>query len=140
MVQLVFEEGGITHRIPVGDSLTLGRSSDNDVVLRDFSVSRHHARVEDGDGGLRIVDLKSMNGIRINEDFVTEGNFAVGDTLGIGNFDLHVEDAEGTDASGLTSATYMRPLSEFNQDYGLEGQPQGRASACSKSSLRWPRS
>ncbi len=124
MLELVFEDGGTTHRIPVRGSLTLGRSSDNDVVLRDFSVSRHHARVEDGAGGLRIVDLESTNGIRINEDFVTEGDFKVGDTLGIGNFDLHVENAEGTDVSSLTSATYMRPLSEFNQDYGLEGQPQ----------------
>jgi len=24
----------------------------------------------------------------------------------------------------LSSATYLRPLAEFNQDYGLEGQPQ----------------
>jgi len=124
MVELVFEDGGITHRIPVRGNLTLGRSSDNDVVLRDFSVSRHHARVENIDGGFRIVDLESTNGIRINEDFVTEGHFAVGDTLGIGNFDLQVEDAEAADVSGLASATYMRPLSEFNQDYGLEGQPQ----------------
>jgi len=124
MVEFVFDDGGTTHRIPVRGGLTLGRSSDNDVVLRDFSVSRHHARVEDGDRGLRIVDLKSTNGIRINEEFVTEGDFKIGDTLGIGNFDLLVVDSEITDASGLTSATYMRPLSEFNQDYGLEGQPQ----------------
>jgi adenylate cyclase len=124
MVELVFEEGGITHRIPVRDGLTLGRSSDNDVVLRDFSVSRHHARVEDTDAGFRIFDLESTNGIRINEDFVTEGGFKVGDTLGVGSFELTVEAGEGTDVSGLTSATYMRPLSEFNQDYGLEGQPQ----------------
>jgi adenylate cyclase len=124
MVELVFEDGGVTHRIPVQGSLTLGRSSDNDVVLRDFSVSRHHARIDGADGSLRIVDLESTNGIRINENFVTEGAFTVGDTLGIGNFDLQVEDAESTDGSGLASATYMRPLSEFNQDYGLEGQPQ----------------
>ncbi len=124
MVELVFEEGGVTHRVPVRDGLTLGRSSDNDVVLRDFSVSRHHARVEDTEAGFRIFDLESTNGIRINEDFVTEGGFKVGDTLGIGSFELTVEAGEGTDVSGLTSATYMRPLSEFNQDYGLEGQPQ----------------
>ncbi len=124
MVELVFEEGGLTHRVPVRDGLTLGRSSDNDVVLRDFSVSRHHARVEDTVAGYRIFDLESTNGIRINEDFVTEGDFKVGDTLGVGSFELTVEAGDATDVSGLTSATYMRPLSEFNQDYGLEGQPQ----------------
>ncbi len=123
MLELLFEEGGVTHRIPVRDGLTIGRSSDNDVVLRDFSVSRHHARVEESDGGFRVVDLDSTNGVRINEDFVPSGGFGAGDQLGVGSFELLVEGAD-TEASGLTSATYMRPLSEFNQDYGLEGRPQ----------------
>ena len=29
-----------------------------------------------------------------------------------------------SDTGGLSSATFLRPLSEFNQDYGLEGKPQ----------------
>jgi adenylate cyclase len=123
MLEFVFEEGGVTHRVPVRDGLTIGRSSDNDVVLRDFSVSRHHARVEEKDGELRVVDLDSTNGVRVNEDFVPAGSFAVGDRLGVGSFELLVEGADA-EASGLTSATYLRPLSEFNQDYGLEGRPQ----------------
>lgn len=124
MLELVFEDGGVSQRIPVRDGLTLGRSSDNDVVLRDFSVSRHHARVEERDGSFQLVDLESTNGVRINETFLPSGPFSVGDLLGIGSFELRVEAAEATDTSGLTSATYLRPLSEFNQDYGLEGQPQ----------------
>ena len=124
MLELVFEDGGVTHRIPVKDGLSLGRSSDNDVVLRDFSVSRHHAKVEEANGAYRIVDLESTNGIRINEDFVTSGDFKSGDLVGVGSFELNVEIGTTTDASGLNSATYLRPLSEFNQDYGLEGHPQ----------------
>jgi class 3 adenylate cyclase len=123
MLELVFEDGGVSHRVPVRDGLTLGRSSDNDVVLRDFSVSRHHARVDESDGKLHLVDLESTNGVRINEEFVASGVFAVGDLLGVGSFELRVEDA-ATDTGGLSSATYLRPLSEFNQDYGLEGKPQ----------------
>ena len=57
MLELVFEDSGVSHRVPVRDGLSLGRSSDNDVVLRDFSVSRHHARIEEKDGELRLVDL-----------------------------------------------------------------------------------
>lgn len=123
MLELVFEDGGVSHRVPVRDGLTLGRSSDNDVVLRDFSVSRHHARVDEKDGELYLVDLDSTNGVRINEEFVASGVFGVGDLLGVGSFELRVEDAV-TDTGGLSSATYLRPLSEFNQDYGLEGKPQ----------------
>jgi adenylate cyclase len=123
MMELVYEDGGVTHRVPARDGLTIGRSSDNDVVLRDFSVSRHHARVETAENGFRIIDLESTNGIRINDDFVRAGDFGIGDRLGVGSFELLVEGAE-TESSSLTSATYLRPLSEFNQDYGLEGRPQ----------------
>jgi adenylate cyclase len=125
MLELVFEDGGVAHRVPVRGGLSLGRSSDNDVVLRDFSVSRHHARVDETESGsFKLVDLESTNGIRINEEFVDEGDFTVGDLLGIGSFDLTVEDSESADTGSFSSATYLRPLSEFNQDYGLEGQPQ----------------
>ncbi len=123
MLELVFDDGDVTHRIPIRDGLTLGRSSDNDVVLRDFSVSRHHACVEEREAVFHVVDLGSTNGVRINDDFVESGAFTLGDRLGVGSFELLVEDT-ATDAAGLSSATYMRPLSEFNQDYGLEGRPQ----------------
>lgn len=123
MLDFVFEESGATHRIPVRDGLTLGRSSDNDVVLRDFSVSRHHARVDKKGEEFEIVDLESTNGVRINDDLVPSGSFVVGDRVGVGSFELLVESSED-EVSGLSSATYLRPLSEFNQDYGLEGRPQ----------------
>jgi adenylate cyclase len=123
MLEFVFEESGVTHRIPVRDGLTLGRSSDNDVVLRDFSVSRHHARVDEKGEGFEIVDLESTNGVRINDELVPSGQFVIGDKVGVGSFELSVESSDG-EVSGFSSATYLRPLSEFNEDYGLEGRPQ----------------
>jgi adenylate cyclase len=124
MLELVYEDGGVTHRVPIKDGLTLGRSSDNDVVLRDFSVSRHHAKVEGNDGDFRVQDLDSTNGVKVNETFVTSGALCAGDRVTIGSFQLFVEDT-ATDTGGLSSATYLRPLSEFNEDYGLEGQASG---------------
>ena len=121
MLELHFEDNGVTHRIPVRGGLSLGRSSDNDVVLRDFSVSRYHAKVEEENGLFTIFDLESTNGVKINDNFVSSGVIAAGDRLTIGSFELLVEDT-ATDAGGLSSATYLRPLSEFNQDYGLEGR------------------
>ncbi len=125
MLQLVFEEGGSTHRVPLHDGLTLGRSSDNDVVLRDFSVSRHHARVDADGEALVIRDLESTNGVKVNETFVSSAPVAVGDRLTIGSFELMVEELGSGPEAALSSATYLRPLSEFNQDYGLEGPPSG---------------
>jgi hypothetical protein len=46
---------------------TIGRGPDCDLVLPDDSVSRAHARIEAGDdGGLRLVDLGSRNGMRVD--------------------------------------------------------------------------
>jgi adenylate cyclase len=123
MLELVYEDGGVSYRVQVREGLTLGRASDNDVVLRDFSVSRHHARVDERNGEFHLVDLESTNGIRVNESFVESGAFSAGDILGVGSFELQVESV-ADDTGGLSSATYLRPLSEFNQDYGLEGRPQ----------------
>jgi hypothetical protein len=45
---------------------TVGRALDNDIVLESGDVSRHHARFEYVDDALRLVDLNSTNGTRIN--------------------------------------------------------------------------
>ena len=127
MLELVYDDGGTTQRVSIKDGLTLGRSSDNDIVLRDFSVSRHHAKVVASDDGFDIVDLESTNGVKVNDEFITSGPVKAGDRLTIGNFLLEVQ-LPALDAGELSSATYLRPLAEFNQDYGLEGQPLAAAS------------
>ncbi len=122
MLELVWEEGGVTRRASVRDGLRIGRSADNDVVLKDFSVSRHHAKVV-GEGSLfRLVDLGSTNGLKVDGVFLEEAVLAPGSRIEIGSFVLTVESSGG---EGLSSATYLRSLAEFNQDFGLEGAPSG---------------
>jgi adenylate cyclase len=127
MLELVYDGGGVIRRVPVRAGLTLGRSSDNDIVLKDFSVSRHHARVEGGAEEFRIVDLGSTNGVKIDDAPVGSAVLVAGARITIGSFLLTVEDA-AADGGGLSSATYLRPLAEFNQDYGLEGERPAAAS------------
>jgi pSer/pThr/pTyr-binding forkhead associated (FHA) protein len=51
----------------VSHLLTLGRTANNDVVIRDRSVSRFHAFIKkDEEGRLRIQDAESTNGTRVN--------------------------------------------------------------------------
>ncbi len=128
MLELVYHDGETVRRVRLTDGLNLGRSSDNEIVLRDFSVSRRHARIEEQEGIFRIRDLGSTNGVKINETFVDIGNLSAGDLVSIGNFELKVEDPRG-EAPGMASATYLRPLSDFNQDFGLEGAPSGAQSS-----------
>jgi ABC-type multidrug transport system ATPase subunit/pSer/pThr/pTyr-binding forkhead associated (FHA) protein len=48
-------------------ALRIGRQHDNDIVLNDLGVSRHHAELRNtGDGGYVIVDLDSSNGTFLN--------------------------------------------------------------------------
>ena len=47
-------------------TLRIGRAEDNDVVLADLSVSRHHAELRNTGGRYEIADLDSHNGTFIN--------------------------------------------------------------------------
>jgi ABC-type multidrug transport system ATPase subunit/pSer/pThr/pTyr-binding forkhead associated (FHA) protein len=48
-------------------ALRIGRQHDNDIVLTDLNVSRHHAELRNtGDGSYVIVDLDSSNGTFLN--------------------------------------------------------------------------
>jgi len=47
-------------------TITIGRQADNGIVLTDTQVSRQHARLTVGEGGVAIADLDSANGTRVN--------------------------------------------------------------------------
>lgn len=48
-------------------TVTVGRETDNDVILQDAEVSRHHLRIVLTEDGYIIEDLNTMNGTYINE-------------------------------------------------------------------------
>ncbi|HTC85147.1 MAG TPA: DUF3662 and FHA domain-containing protein [Candidatus Acidoferrum sp.] len=77
-----------------GRPLTLGRANDNDVVLGDGGVSRHHARLQGRGGALILTDLQSRNGSRVNGVTVTEVVLGPGDRIQLGETVLVVDVAE----------------------------------------------
>jgi len=54
------------------DLVSLGRDSDNHVVVADPKASRHHALIRHKEGTYWIDDLGSQNGTRVNERLVDE--------------------------------------------------------------------
>lgn len=75
--------------IPLGArTITLGRLPDNTVVLDHPQVSGHHARLEQVQGGYRIIDLGSTNHVYVNAQRVTNQLLSVDDEIRIGPFKL----------------------------------------------------
>jgi len=79
-----------------GRPLTIGRSSDNGLVLRDSRVSRFHGRLQARRGALVYVDLESTNGSRVNGIPVTEVVLGEGDRIEVGGTVLIVESVSQT--------------------------------------------
>jgi pSer/pThr/pTyr-binding forkhead associated (FHA) protein len=61
-----------THILLEGATVTLGRSSENDIAILDKHVSRRHAVIRYHDGVFTIADLGSVNGTFVNNRQVIE--------------------------------------------------------------------
>jgi pSer/pThr/pTyr-binding forkhead associated (FHA) protein len=68
--------------------LSIGRSSDNDIVLDNRGISRKHARIEVCGEDAIIVDNESLNGTFLNRRKIAEEKLRDNDTITIGKFDL----------------------------------------------------
>jgi predicted component of type VI protein secretion system len=53
-------------------AFAIGRAADNDIILHDPLVSRHHAAVEPSNGGWLVRDLSSVNGTFLDDLRVTD--------------------------------------------------------------------
>jgi ABC-type multidrug transport system ATPase subunit len=75
------------HEKPAG-SVTIGRSTDNDIVIQDVLASRHHAFLTLTPLGAEIRDAHSVNGTFVNGVRVGSAIVSDGDVVTIGNVDL----------------------------------------------------
>lgn len=81
------QPGGGSKLVPIPTPLSLGRSPDNDLVIDDPFVSRHHARIVlDGDGHL-LCDRNSKRGSFVNREQVVEHRLRSGDVITLGRPD-----------------------------------------------------
>jgi hypothetical protein len=63
----------------------IGRQADNDLVVVDPGVSRHHAEVINENGTCTLHDLGSTNGTYVNGSVVTEHALRDGDRISLGS-------------------------------------------------------
>lgn len=91
---VVQTNGASATRFDLGGALiAIGRAADNDVILDDPEVSRHHCQLKLQHGAYGFVDLQSRNGSTVNGRPVEEVALAAGDLIRIGRttieFRLH---------------------------------------------------
>ncbi len=126
MLQVLYETDGRPQVFNLAkDEATIGRSNDNDIILNDFSVSRRHATLRKENGAWVIHDNQSTNGVRIKEKLVQSARVGDGDQAVVGTFVLRFrEEVEAPAAVAPrkhdSTSTCIRPISEFNLDFGLE--------------------
>ena len=81
---------GRTFIVPPGMT-TVGRAADNDIVIDSPDVSRRHARIESGHGRIRVHDLNSTNGTRVNGDAIRISDVDARDEIAFGGQRFTVE-------------------------------------------------
>jgi pSer/pThr/pTyr-binding forkhead associated (FHA) protein len=99
VAKLIPVAGGrpIEVRLKVPDRVVIGREPDCPVVLDDATISRRHCRLEvDAAGVLRLVDLNSGNGTRINGRQLASGTVNGGDRIGLGSLEFRLELLSGS--------------------------------------------
>jgi SARP family transcriptional regulator, regulator of embCAB operon len=75
-----------------GTATRIGRSSDNDIVLPDVKVSRHHAVITDNGTAFVITDLGSVNGVRVGGQRIDpSAELCEGDRVRIGDQEFTLE-------------------------------------------------
>jgi len=102
--------------------LKIGRSPDNDIIVKDDMVSRHHCQLEVGQQGLavRIRDLKSFNGTYLNERRVRDQPLGLWDALRVGRTKMFLVE-RGQTALGDPTDRVRVPGGE-NKPTSVEGE------------------
>lgn len=95
IVLLVEVPGQAPWAFPIERStVTVGRAPDNDLVVADDRVSRHHGRLAVQQGRLVYTDLQSTNGSFVNDGRVEQVVLGLEDVVWIGGCRLTIRSAE----------------------------------------------
>ena len=125
----------------VAEELRIGRGTENEIVLPDFSVSRRHAVIRKERGSWFDQDLMSTNGDQLNRVTSKRATLKPGDRIKVGIFELEVEEVKEPPSTGpgaklptagpprmsVGTATIVRSLADFSAAWGLDVSSSGES-------------
>lgn len=87
--RLLLSTPGGTHVIPLeSTALTIGRGLNNDIIMEDTRVSRHHAELRYQGRRFWVRDLGSTNGTYVNGEAVEERGLNDNDVISLGGLEV----------------------------------------------------
>ena len=108
--KLISTTGEQSIDLPLGRALVVGRAVTSDVPIYDPTISRRHAEVSLGNGGVKVKDLGSSNGTFVNGTRVTDSVAANGDTVTFGKVAFNVREVTQPNAKpAVDDGTFSAP-------------------------------
>jgi pSer/pThr/pTyr-binding forkhead associated (FHA) protein len=102
---LAYEQDGRVTVVPITrDSTRIGRSLAADIRFDDATVSRRHAIIASEQSGVRVLDDRSLNGVRVNGRRVDSSPLTDGDEILIGRHALYFLDTAAVPAATAPAA------------------------------------
>ena len=104
-------------RLQIGQTITIGRASENEVVVQDERVSRRHAQIDHHKEGWRVCDLGSRNGTHVCGKRITgEHLLSSGQVIEVGGCQLTFTD----DLSSAFPGTRAQQTRAVQRTIGLD--------------------
>lgn len=109
-----------------GESTTIGRAPDQDLVLKETFASRRHATITRRNGDFELIDQNSSHGTYLNGKRINQAKLRSGDALQFGSseaiiFRFRLPEAESM--SGIRANELLNALSEFEPTTGNVPRP-----------------
>ncbi len=83
------------YRLERGQSISIGRRENNDIVIENLAVSGHHAKIDWTGNGFLLTDLKSKNGTFVNDQLAISHWLKDKDVITIGKHIIEFKYGEG---------------------------------------------
>jgi adenylate cyclase len=115
LAKLVVRQGGQTREVPLTkDSVSIGRTPENDIELKDSLISRRHTTIVRRGDRYVVQDLGSSNGTYVNRERVETRVLDHGDVIRLGDAEITFLEEE----HGRSSTARPAPRREATEFFG----------------------